>query len=199
VKEKKRRFTVENIKRSLKERIFAIWDDPVSIFSIFGFVFTSLVGTLLHFLPDVYENNFIYLIAPTNESVWEHLKLIFYPYLVFMIAEYFAYGRDTRGFLGAKLRGVLAGEAVIVFVHYIVSGIVGRDVMWVDIMLFFVGTLVAYLLPFILIKRDMTDKYSASVAAAAFVFHIILFSVFTFMPLEIGLFIDPQNGSYGIS
>ena len=105
---------MENIKRSLKERIFAIWDDPVSIFSIFGFVFTSLVGTLLHFLPDVYENNFIYLIAPTNESVWEHLKLIFYPYLVFMIAEYFAYGRSAKGFFGAKLRGVLTGEAVIV-------------------------------------------------------------------------------------
>ena len=189
---------MESIKRSLKRRFSAIWEDPSVLFPILGFVFTSLVGTLLHFLPDLVSNNFVYLLAPTNESVWEHLKLLFYPYLIFMAAEYFAYGKDTQGFLGAKVRGVLAGEAVIVAVHYIVSGIMGRDIMWVDIALFFVGTAVAYILPYLMIKRGVSKRYSTITAAALFIFQIVLFSVFTFMPPEIGLFLDPESGTYGI-
>ena len=61
---------MENIKRNLKERIFMIWKNPYMLFPIFGFVFTSLAGTLLHFLPDVVSNNFVYLLSPSNESVW---------------------------------------------------------------------------------------------------------------------------------
>ncbi|MBR2465477.1 MAG: hypothetical protein IKB38_00880 [Clostridia bacterium] len=190
---------MEKAIKSLKERVFAIWDDPCAIFSVFGFVFTSLAGTLLHFLPDVADNTLVRLIAPVNESVWEHLKLIFYPYLIFMIAEYFAYGKETRGFLGAKIRGILLGEGVIVTVHYLVSGVIGKDVAWVDITLFFVGTLVAYLLPYLMIKRGKADEFSGAKAAAIFILHIVLFSVFTFMTPKLGIFLDPQTLTYGIS
>ncbi len=190
---------MESIKRSLKHKIKEIWNDPCAIFSIFGFVFTSLVGTLLHFLPEIAENNFIYLIAPTNESVWEHLKLLFYPYLIFMVAEYLAWGKDTVGFLGAKIRGVLLGEGLIVGIHYVYSGILGFSLSWVDITLFFVGTMVAYLIPFLAVKRGGARKYSSGIAAVVFLLHIALFSVFTFAPPRIDLFIDPMTGTYGIS
>ena len=190
---------MESIKRNLKQRIFAIWDDPCAIFSIFGFVFTSLAGTLLHFLPDVAQNNFVYLFSPTNESIWEHLKLLFYPYLIFMVAEYFAYGKETNGFLGAKLRGVLSGEALIVGIYYIYSGILGRNIPAVDISLFFVGTAAAYLIPYLMIKRGKTKDFSARNAALVFILQILLFSIFTFMPPELGLFIDPETQRYGIS
>ena len=190
---------MESLKRNLKQKFSAVFEEPRALFPILGFVFTSLAGTLLHFLPDLVQNNFVYLFAPTNESVWEHLKLLFYPYLLFMILEYFAYGRDADGFLGAKTRGVFAGEAVIVAVHYIVSGIVGADVAWVDISLFFVGTAVAYILPYLMIKRGASKRYSNLSAAVLLIFHAALFSVFTFMPPEIGLFMDPESGGFGIS
>lgn len=190
---------MESIKRNFKRRLAAIWDDPCAIFSIFGFVFTSLVGTLLHFLPDILQNNFIYLIAPTNESVWEHLKLLFYPYLIFMIAEYFAWGRETTGFLGAKVRGVIIGQALIVAAHYVYSGIIGKSLSWLDITLFFVGTAAAYIIPYLYVKRGGAKRFSTSTAIALFLMQIVLFSVFTFAPLRLGIFLDPQTGTYGIS
>lgn len=189
---------MEKAIKSLKNRIFAIWDDPCAIFSVFGFVFTSLLGTLLHFLPDVAEGIAVWLIAPINESVWEHLKLIFYPYLIFMIAEFSAYGKETRGFLGAKIRGVLLGEGLIVTAHYLVSGVVGKDVAWVDITLFFIGTLVAYLIPYLMIKRGKAKEFSTKKAAVIFILHIALFCIFTFMTPKLGIFLDPQTQTYGI-
>ncbi len=44
---------------------------------IFGIVFTLIIGTLLHFVFEWSGRNFLVaFIAPTNESVFEHLKLL---------------------------------------------------------------------------------------------------------------------------
>ena len=44
---------------------------------IAGFFFVSVVGTLLHFLFEWRgESRLVALIAPVNESIWEHMKLV---------------------------------------------------------------------------------------------------------------------------
>ena len=49
---------------------------------IVGFIATGLFGTLLHF---VYEwtggNRVIAVFSAVNESTWEHMKLLFIPFL----------------------------------------------------------------------------------------------------------------------
>ena len=45
------------------------------------FVLTALVGTALHFAYDLCPVPLVGLLAPVNESVWEHLKLLFWPFL----------------------------------------------------------------------------------------------------------------------
>ena len=40
-----------------------------------------LIGSLFHFMYDLFPNLLFSLIFPINESVWEHLKLCFYPVL----------------------------------------------------------------------------------------------------------------------
>lgn len=45
------------------------------------FVLTSLAGTALHFLYDAVPTPLTALFSPINESVWEHLKLLFWPML----------------------------------------------------------------------------------------------------------------------
>ena len=41
-----------------------------------------LLGCLLHFLYPWFPNALTALIAPTNESIWEHVKLLLWPYLL---------------------------------------------------------------------------------------------------------------------
>nr|WP_236945659.1 DUF6512 family protein [Enterocloster clostridioformis] len=52
--------------------------------TIAGILSVSLLGTLLHFTYRWSGRNpLIGLIAPVNESVWEHMKLLFFPMLLF--------------------------------------------------------------------------------------------------------------------
>lgn len=53
---------------------------------IWGFLFMSVIGTLLHFVYEWSGNNSIVrLFAPWNESTWEHMKLLFFPMLVLVL------------------------------------------------------------------------------------------------------------------
>ena len=45
------------------------------------YVGTALLGTAWHFLYPWVPIPLVGLIAPVNESVWEHLKLLFWPFL----------------------------------------------------------------------------------------------------------------------
>ena len=48
---------------------------------LFVFFLTAAAGAALHFLYDLWPNALTAILAPVNESVWEHLKLLFWPFL----------------------------------------------------------------------------------------------------------------------
>ena len=59
---------------------------------------TLIIGSLLHNVYEWFPNGFTALIAPVNESLWEHTKIIFYPLLL-------------AGFLCNRERNPVAGTA----------------------------------------------------------------------------------------
>ena len=51
-------------------------------------LFTLIFGTLLHFTYGLSGNNpIVGTFSAINESTWEHLKLLFFPMLIFAIFE----------------------------------------------------------------------------------------------------------------
>lgn len=49
--------------------------------NLFRFIFISILGVLLHFTYEWSgDNPAVGLFSAVNESTWEHLKLIFFPY-----------------------------------------------------------------------------------------------------------------------
>lgn len=55
----------------------------------FGIGFVLVLGTLSHFFFDWSgENRLVGIFAAVNESTWEHLKLLFFPALLFWVLEW---------------------------------------------------------------------------------------------------------------
>ena len=46
------------------------------------FVCVTLAGTMLHGLFDLWPSILTEFVAPVNESIWEHMKIVFWPLLV---------------------------------------------------------------------------------------------------------------------
>lgn len=166
---------------------------------IIGFIFTVVVGTALHFTYEWSGNNAIVgAFSAVNESVWEHLKLLSVPMLLFGIIEYFVYGKDKENFIPVRLLSILLGMTLIVTVFYTYSGIIGEHFPIIDILLFVVAAFVSYRYSY---KMLRTDKYSSKLSWALAVFGVILLIActiaFTFAPPHICLFRDPISGNFG--
>ena len=70
-----------------------------------------LAGSALHFLYDLWPNPLTAVFAPVNESVWEHLKLLFFPVLVYTLFEIIVLFKVSGSFLTARVLGVILGGA----------------------------------------------------------------------------------------
>lgn len=89
-------------------------------------------------------NDVVGLIAPVNESVWEHLKLGYGATLVLMLQDAWRSIRaaHTSSILGRAV-AIVAMSIVIVAVFYSYTSIVGRSFVIVDIALYGVASWVA--------------------------------------------------------
>ena len=165
---------------------------------LIGFLFILVFGTILHF---VYgwsgENPSVALIAPVNESTWEHLKLLFIPGLLYGIAEYFAIGRKTGGFVFTKFVAMLLGLLAIVVLFYTYTGIVGTNYVWADISTFVVGA--ALMFCFTVKKMPLSSDARTDLIGLFFFFVLmVIFILMTFFPPHIALFRDPVTHTYGV-
>ena len=80
------------------------------MFLLFGMVFTFFFGVLLHFVYDWSRNSLLVaFIAPTNESLFEHLKLLMTPFLIWAMVEYAYYGQYMHAFVPGKVIGLWLG------------------------------------------------------------------------------------------
>ncbi len=102
-----------------------------------GLVFTLAVlgGAALHFLYDVWPNPLTAVLAPVNESVWEHLKLLYWPFL----AAAFVLARgadDARGRWCGLLVGLLAAPLLLLGAYYPLRYGFGVHGLWLDLLLY---------------------------------------------------------------
>lgn len=119
------------------------------IFYIIGILFVFILGCFWHFLYAWSGENFwVGLIAPVNESVPEHLKLLFFPFLIFTVIEYIKGGRKTKNFIFSKTISVLFGMAVIVIVFYAYTAILGKNLLFADVLTFLAGDISAFYLSY---------------------------------------------------
>lgn len=110
--------------------------------NILAFVIISLLGTLGHF---VYEwsgqNTVLGFIFPVNESVWEHLKLLFFPTVIYSVFEYCKVKESYDNYISAAVLSIFYGMLMIVVIYYVSKGLFGRDISFINISSYYVAVI----------------------------------------------------------
>ena len=163
-----------------------------------GFGVTAAGGTLLHFLYDwLGKAEWIAPFSGINESTWEHMKLLFWPTFIFSIVQSFFF-RDRENFWCVKRRGILLGLALIPIIFYTYNGAIGKSPDWINIAIFFISAAMVYICETRLFNSEKVICRSPKLAFASLCAIGLQFAVFTFRTPEIGIFLDPLTGAYGI-
>jgi hypothetical protein len=80
---------------------------PAFGYELMGIIFIVILGSLLHFTFELSGHQpLVGMFSAVNESVWEHLKLGFWPALAYAIVEYRCLKKLTNNFLFAKTVGI---------------------------------------------------------------------------------------------
>ena len=167
-------------------------------YQIFSIIFTFILGTLLQFTYKIFNGNSIVSIFSTvNESTWEHLKLIYFPMLLTTIIGCFYIGKNVPNLLCAKAKGMIISMIFIVVFFYTYSGILGKNIAFIDISSFYFASILGEYIAYLLMINQA--KCSNLKAIIFFIVMFILFTIFTYSAPHIGLFKDPITGQCGIS
>ena len=165
------------------------------LFCILGFVFISIVGTLLHFVYDWSNHNkFLSLFVAVNESTWEHLKLGVIPTFVWaLIGLFFGYNNYAIAVFVALLTIVV----LIPTIFYSYTRYTKKLILIIDISSFFLAIGLAMLFAYFIMNAKTLPSTLQTAAGIGVVCFAIVFLLFTFYPPRMFLFLDPIRKKYG--
>ena len=165
---------------------------------LIGMGISIALSFLLHFIFDITAGSMVAAVfGSVNESVWEHLKILVFAYLIWIPVGLFISKASFKRYLVAKTFGALFIMISTTAFFYIYSGILGKAVLWVDITIAVVVMILAYLLSAKLIASNADLESLFIISIFVLVLLIAAFLCFTPNPPRIGIFRDP-NGFYGI-
>lgn len=160
-----------------------------------------ILGTLLHFIYEWSGNNVIISsFSAVNESVWEHLKLVFYPMLILGVIEYYFVKNIANNYIEAKAIGIFTAISFIVISFFTYTGIIGTNFFIIDILIFIISIILGEWTSYKLMKRKNESTIQTKILAGGIlIFLLSCFIIFTYVTPQVNLFRDFTNGTYGIT
>ncbi|WP_242657980.1 DUF6512 family protein [Lachnoclostridium phytofermentans] len=170
---------------------------------LLGIPILFIIGFFMHYIYEWSGNSLIVgIFAPINESVWEHLKLTFWPMLIWWIAGYIILGKKnnisaSQWFTSCTVAELICPLVVLCF-YYTYTGALGIESLILDIFSLFLGIAVAQGLALHVYKYARFSQYCLYISVAILILLAVTFTVFTFAPPLFPLFKDSVTGKYGI-
>lgn len=166
---------------------------------IINVVFLFLLSFLWHFMYDLLPNNFFALFFPVNESIWEHMKIIYTCLLISSIIEYIIYKKKkinvNNFYINIPIISIL-GIITYLILYLPLDKIFSHNLILAIIILFIVFTLSEIMSYYILkFKKIKNEKI---IGIFLIILSYIIFTYLTYNPIKNNLFLDRQTNTYGI-
>jgi len=172
-----------------------------------SFIWVALAGSALHFAFELSEFwQPLALFSSVNESTWEHLKMYFWPGLIYALVQY-TYTKDVaNNYWVAKLVSLLATPLGIIISYYgylsITLPIYGTGFFEMDLMTMVIGLTCSSILAYKIMVRPKINSVPKLYVVSAYLTLTAMFSTFTYYPPKIFLFENffgyEYKGEYGI-
>ena len=154
-----------------------------------AWLLSVLAGSALHFLYALWPNPLTAVFAPVNESVWEHLKLLYWPFLAatFVLTKGEADGRKSWC---ALLAGLLSAPALLLGAYYTLSSGFALHGLPLELALYALAMAGGFLLARHLQAAALPAWLCGVLVIASGVFGAAL-ALFSFAPPQLPIFLPP--------
>jgi len=150
-------------------------------------IVAAALGTGLHFLYDLLPNPLTALIAPINESIWEHLKLLFFP--VLLAGCFLSRRSGTPGPLWTGIfTALLFMPLFLLGSYYIIESGFAYTARWLNLTLYYLTVAVGFLLAWRVFHIPAVEKYGGVLLLVVILYGSALI-LFTFAAPPLPIFL----------
>lgn len=171
----------------MKSKLFIICNS----FTIF------ILASISHFIYSTFPSNLTAIFFPVNESIWEHMKLFYTPYLIDSILLFIASKKFNLVYHNILLFALISSLFSIFtyLIIYIPIFLIFKSNLIIDISLMIIVIITSqYLFNYILKKE--TSKHTNLILILIILIYI-LFGYLTYYPLRNFIFLDYSKNKYG--
>ena len=158
------------------------------IIFILSTLFHSLYNYLLCFLTSI--------IVPVNESIFEHMKMIFTSYMFYLLIKILFNKKRENNLISSFVIASLFNIVIFLIIYIPIYLLFGEKLV-VTLILYFITILISNYLMYKIQNKKINskiNKYSVYIIPLVY----IVFTLLTYFPLKNMLFLDPTSNTYGI-
>jgi hypothetical protein len=158
---------------------------------ILGILFIALLGSLLHFAYDGLGRTWwVGIFAAVDESVWEHLKLAFWPAVAWIILTGPYLAPQITNFWLAKAISTTLMPLIIAVGFYAYTALLGHHALLWDMLLFIGAIAIGQIVALIIYRLPYAGSASAHFAKILLIAEAAAFGTLTFLPLNLPIFVE---------
>lgn len=162
-------------------------------------IILGFVAIFSHFAYNLSgENIIVGLFNPINESVWEHLKFMFFPFLLWWIAICLKCEIPLDSLIVSAAVSLVVAPLSVVLLFYAYTAALGIESVLIDILLVFVCYFIALCVASHFLKYAEPNNLLVIISLIVIAVIFIAFIVFTFKPPHLPIFYDTVTKTYGI-
>lgn len=166
----------------------------INIFIILALTFVS------HFVYNLIPVNFLAIFFPVNESIYEHMKMIFTSFLLSGFIDYFLMNKlkvEHNNFITNILITSITTIISFLIIWLPIYYRIGENFI-LTIIILFIAICISQIVAFYILSMN-NNKILNYISLAIIIIMIIVFAYFTFNPLYNEFFFDSMAEKYGIN
>lgn len=167
---------------------------------VVGVVVIFALTVLYHFLYEWFPNPVFSVLFPVNESIWEHMKLLYSGILTWGIVEYFILKRKNIKFTNyfSSLFLTMITSIIVYLILYLPLYSLFKENMFISIGLLIIVIILMEIFNYYLIIRKEENRFLDKVSIILIILGYVVFLSLTYDPPRNYIFYDTTENKYGI-
>jgi len=166
----------------------------IDVFIIFALCF------LTHFIYSWFPNTLFSIFFPVNESIWEHMKMLFSAIIIFSVVDFIllkVFEIEYRNFITSIFLSAVLSIIIFLAIYLPLYYFIGEN-MVLNLTVLFVSIVFSQAVSYFVLESKDYGLLNY-VSLIGIIFSYIVFGILTYYPPTEDLFYDPIDEKFGIN
>ena len=168
----------------------------IKIISVFGIFVLSFLS---HFVFDLFPNVLSSIFFPVNESIWEHMKILFTSTLLYGIIDFILLKKNNIKYNNFRFQlffTAFISIPIYLIVFLPIYSFIGENLFISIFLMFIIYVIISYLSYKILLSDEF--KIMNNISVYLIIIMYFIFTYLTYFPFDSYIFYDTTKNQYGI-